>query len=86
MDSFKVLENIPIEKEEGQRSVITEDSDYHMVVRNNDAKPVQAPFLEKGIRLFQVLAPDMGWIHEVRIVDSLPETSRGEGGFGSTGR
>ena len=45
-----------------------------------------AVLLEKGVRLFQVLAPDMGWIREVRIVDSLPETTRGEGGFGSTGR
>jgi dUTPase len=44
------------------------------------------PPLEKGIRLFQILAPDMGWIREVRIVDSLPETARGEGGFGSTGK
>ena len=40
----------------------------------------------KGDRLFQIVAPDMGWIREVRIVDSLPETSRGEGGFGSTGK
>ena len=42
--------------------------------------------IAKGQRLFQMVAPDMGWIKEVRIVDSLPETSRGEGGFGSTGR
>lgn len=39
-----------------------------------------------GDRHFQILAPDMGWIEEVRIVSSLPETARGEGGFGSTGR
>ena len=77
---------IPIEKERGIWSVMTEDSDYDMYVRNNEAKPVQAPFLEKGIRLFQVLAPDMGWIREVRIVENLPATNRGEGGFGSTGR
>lgn len=42
--------------------------------------------IEEGTRLFQILAPDMGWIREVRIVESLPETVRGEGGFGSTGR
>jgi len=41
--------------------------------------------LAVGIRLFQVLAPDMGHIKEVRLVESLPETSRGSGGFGSTG-
>jgi dUTP pyrophosphatase len=39
-----------------------------------------------GERHFQVMAPDLGWIDTVRIVDSLPETARGEGGFGSTGR
>ncbi len=41
--------------------------------------------VEKGDRLFQILAPDMGHIHEIRIVDSLPDTVRGEGGFGSSG-
>lgn len=38
-----------------------------------------------GDRHFQILAPDMGWISEVRRVTSLPDTLRGEGGFGSTG-
>ncbi len=41
--------------------------------------------VEKGDRLFQILAPDMGHISEVRIVESLPGTERGEGGFGSSG-
>jgi dUTPase len=40
----------------------------------------------KGQRLFQIVAPDMGFIKEVRVVDSLNETSRGAGGFGSTGK
>jgi deoxyuridine 5'-triphosphate nucleotidohydrolase len=39
-----------------------------------------------GDRLFQIVAPDMGWIRHVRMVDSLPETDRGAGGFGSTGK
>ena len=39
-----------------------------------------------GDRHFQILAPDMGWIETVRIVDALPDTARGAGGFGSTGR
>lgn len=39
----------------------------------------------KGDRLFQIVAPDMGWIRHVRLVESLPETQRGAGGFGSTG-
>lgn len=42
--------------------------------------------IDQGTRICQILAPDMGWIRDVRIVDSLPETSRGEGGFGSTGK
>jgi dUTP pyrophosphatase len=41
--------------------------------------------IEAGTRLFQILAPDLGWIREVRYVSSLPDTVRGEGGFGSTG-
>lgn len=41
--------------------------------------------VEKGTRLFQIIAPALGYIKEVAYVDSLPETLRGEGGFGSTG-
>jgi len=41
--------------------------------------------VEKGTRLFQVIAPGLGYIKEVAYVDMLPETARGEGGFGSTG-
>ena len=44
------------------------------------------PNVEKGSRLFQICAPDLGYISEIRIVESLPETVRGEGGFGSTGK
>jgi dUTPase len=50
----------------------------------NNSMPIA--HLGEGIRLFQILAPDMGWIKEIRIVESLPETVRGEGGFGSTGK
>ena len=39
-----------------------------------------------GDRHFQIVAPDMGPIKKVIIVDSLPETVRGAGGFGSTGK
>ena len=41
--------------------------------------------IEAGVRLFQILAPDVGYIKEVRYIESLPTTMRGEGGFGSTG-
>lgn len=54
--------------------------------KNCDSKDTGSPVIEVGQRLFQVLAPDMGWIQEVRIVDSLPVTLRGDGGFGSTGK
>jgi dUTPase len=39
----------------------------------------------KGARYFQIVAPDMAHIDEVRIVTSLPVTPRGHGAFGSTG-
>lgn len=41
--------------------------------------------VERADRLFQIVAPDMGWIRNVYMVESLPETNRGAGGFGSTG-
>ncbi len=42
--------------------------------------------VQKGDRLVQIVAPDMGDILEVHVVDSLDITTRGEGGFGSSGR
>ena len=44
--------------------------------------------ISSGTRLFQVLAPDMGYISRilVRPMSELDETTRGEGGFGSTGK
>jgi dUTPase len=42
--------------------------------------------IAEGTRLFQIVAPDLGHIREIAIVESLPETQRGEGGFGSTGK
>ena len=41
--------------------------------------------VKQGDRLFQIVAPDMGWIRHIRIVDSMPSTERGSGGFGSSG-
>jgi deoxyuridine 5'-triphosphate nucleotidohydrolase len=38
-----------------------------------------------GERYVQIVAPDMGWIRQVRVVADLPATDRGAGGFGSTG-
>lgn len=42
--------------------------------------------VKKGDRLVQIVAPTMGHIHTIRIVDELDSTERGEGGFGSSGR
>ena len=41
--------------------------------------------ITSGDRLFQICAPDLSPI-KIRIVSTLTETSRGEGGFGSTGK
>ena len=41
--------------------------------------------IEAGTRLFQIVAPDMGYIKETLYVSELSATLRGEGGFGSTG-
>ena len=46
----------------------------------------QSSTVAYGERLFQIVAPDMGWIRHVRLVESLPQTIRGAGGFGSTGQ
>ena len=40
--------------------------------------------VSKGQRLFQIVAPDRAPIN-IKFVDELTETSRGTGGFGSTG-
>jgi dUTP pyrophosphatase len=55
----------------------------------NTANSMTDPIvIQSGNRLFQVLAPDMGYISRVllRPLEELDETSRGEGGFGSTGK
>lgn len=40
--------------------------------------------IEKGTRLFQLCGPDLGIIYP-EVVEELDKTSRGTGGFGSTG-
>ena len=41
--------------------------------------------VDKNSRLFQIVAPDMGWIRTISVVHSMPETERGDNGFGSSG-
>ena len=38
-----------------------------------------------GDRHFQIVAPDMGPIRDIKLVENLPVTARASGGFGSTG-
>jgi dUTP pyrophosphatase len=54
-------------------------------IPKGDTTPVQ---IKAGTRLFQILAPDMGHIKHIslRPLSELDTTSRGEGGFGSTGK
>lgn len=40
--------------------------------------------INKGTKIFQLCAPDLSHF-DIKIVDSLPESSRGDKGFGSTG-
>jgi dUTP pyrophosphatase len=42
--------------------------------------------VKKGDRLVQVVSRDMKSFTNVTLVDSLPESLRGEGGFGSSGK
>jgi dUTP pyrophosphatase len=51
-------------------------------VVNMRKEPVQ---VKRGERLFQIVAPDMGWICSANEVDELDETVRSSGGFGSSG-
>lgn len=58
-------------------------------VLSNTMSSISDPVgIQAGTRLFQVLAPDMGYISRVILkpLEELDETSRGEGGFGSTGK
>lgn len=42
--------------------------------------------IKKGVRLFQLALGNLKPISEVRVVESLSDTERGSGGFGSTGK
>lgn len=77
---------LPIYKPQGYWSHMSEPSSTSSFIWTNCDSFSGNPVIERGQRLFQIVAPDMGHIKEVRIVDSLTETVRGEGGFGSTGR
>jgi deoxyuridine 5'-triphosphate nucleotidohydrolase len=62
------------------------DSSYRGVLKAPVVSVVEGAIgFVKGERYFQIVAPNMGKILVVRRVASLPETARGEGGFGSTG-
>lgn len=80
---------LPIHKPSGYWSQMTAGDGPKTgtyVWMNCDSKDTGSPLIEKGQRLFQIVAPDMGWIKEIKIVESLSLTQRGEGGFGSSGK
>ena len=64
----------------------TIDSDYRGEVKvlliNHGREPAR---LERGDRIAQLVLSPVGHA-QVRLVDELPGTERGSGGFGSTGR
>ena len=63
------------------------DSDYNGILQANIYNIGNTGYrIMPGTRLFQIIHPALRTINEIRLVDSLPETSRGEGGFGSTGK
>ena len=41
--------------------------------------------IEKGCKLFQICSPDLSPFN-IEIINELPESTRGSGGFGSTGK
>lgn len=63
------------------------DRSYRGVLMGAVLDNAGATVIMAGTRLFQVLAPDMGYISRVRLLpeSDLDKTARGEGGFGSTG-
>lgn len=62
------------------------DKSYRGEIKAPVWSMVEEVNVERNDRLFQIVAPDMGWIRNITIVDSMPQTDRGTGGFGSTGR
>jgi dUTP pyrophosphatase len=64
------------------------DRSYRGILMGAVLANVKQTNVEAGTRLFQILAPDMGYIAKVVLkpLSELDETNRGEGGFGSTGK
>lgn len=66
------------------------DQDYRGPIKVSFFSPLMSlvshigMHVDKGTRLVQLCAPSYKYF-EVELVDSLDETDRGEGGFGSTG-
>jgi dUTP pyrophosphatase len=64
----------------------TVDSDFRGEVRVILINHGRAPFVVKrGERIAQLVVAPVSRV-QIRVVDELPATRRGEGGFGSTGR
>jgi len=62
------------------KDLTVDDSGYVKISQDNLNFKV-----DKGMRLVQIVGPTMDPI-KVKIVDELPDSTRGDGGFGSTGK
>jgi dUTPase len=64
------------------------DKTYRGIIMGAVEPIVGNATITEKTRLFQILAPDMGYISKIRILPEscLDTTKRGEGGFGSTGK
>lgn len=60
------------------------DNNTKMSATDTQQQPSVLP--QVGERLFQLVAPNLSSISKIEVVESLSQTSRGEGGFGSTGK
>ena len=58
---------------------------YRGVLKAVAVPLIKGPNVEAGTRIVQICAPGLQHIKVIKIVDSLNETARGTGGFGSTG-
>ena len=66
--------------------IVNDGEIYSIINYEADSVSIRLPKynVTEGTRLFQICAPDLSPL-QVRLVDSLDETNRGTGGFGSTG-
>ncbi len=68
----------------GAVKYVFSNNDIFEILTHEEESDLPSYHLKKDTRLFQICAPDLSPL-QVKLVDTLDETSRGTGGFGSTG-